>query len=70
VQDATVRPAGGVMEVSALVEEPLWSGAGPQSITLTLRPVGIGTQESVSSTVEEVRLTMLPHIPPEPHPRR
>ena len=62
--------ADGTVGVSAMIEQDLWPNGGPKVITLTLRAADASTPEPVRTTLEEVRLTMLPHIPPEHHPRR
>jgi hypothetical protein len=70
LEDATARPVGEVLAVSAMIERERWAGLGPHVVTLTLKSAGPGPAFALAATVEEVRLTMLPHIPPEPHPRR
>lgn len=70
LEDATATPVGEVLTVSAMVEAERWAGLGPHAVTLTLTSPGVGPGVPVASTVEDVRLTMLPYIPPEPHPRR
>ena len=70
LEDHTARPTGDRLSVSAAVEAERWAGPGPHSFTITLRATGMRAGEPVAATLEEARLTILPHIPPEPHPRR
>lgn len=70
LEDNTARPVGDVLVVSAMIEQERWTALTPHALTLTLSSPGVGTHSAVAATVEEVRLTMLPHIPPELHPRR
>jgi hypothetical protein len=69
LEDSTARPVGDVLAVSAMIEQERWQRLDPHHLTLTItaikEPAGL-----IAATVEDVRLTMLPHIPPEPHPRR
>jgi 4-amino-4-deoxy-L-arabinose transferase-like glycosyltransferase len=70
LDDRTARPQRGLLEVSATVEQQMWRGTGPHEVTLTLHSADPPNAEPVRSTLEDVRLTLLPYIPPEPHPRR
>lgn len=68
LEDGTARAVGDVVTVSAMVEQERWTGRVPHAMTLTTTLASSG--RPVSATVEEIRLTLMPHIPPEPHPRR
>jgi 4-amino-4-deoxy-L-arabinose transferase-like glycosyltransferase len=70
LEDSTARPVGDILAVSAMVEDERWQGLAPHTVVLTLRSTSTGAPLLPAVTVEEVRLTMAPHIPPEPHPRR
>lgn len=66
VEDHFARVRDGIIDATALADGDMW----PQTVTLTLRSADPPTQEPVTSTVDDVRLTMLPLIPIETHPRR
>ena len=70
IDDNVVASVNGRVELSAMIEEPLWKGQEPHRVTLTLKPAGPDAAEPVRSAVEGVRLTMLPEIPAERFPRR
>jgi 4-amino-4-deoxy-L-arabinose transferase-like glycosyltransferase len=56
----------GVVDVSTLIQQSLWTGTTAHTITLRIQCEDRGT----IATVESARLTLLPAVPTETHPRR
>jgi 4-amino-4-deoxy-L-arabinose transferase-like glycosyltransferase len=71
LDDDTARALGGIVTVSAMIEQPLLEPLGtPRAVTLALRPAGVYDTVIAQATLQDVRLVLLPHIPAEAHPRR
>ena len=70
LEDRLVSSTNGRIEMSGVIDQPLLQAAATRDVSLTLQDAGAQGREPVRSTLEGIRVTMLPHIPAEVHLRR